>query len=218
MNLKLITYDFDDTLIQTVQYSIPLWQASAAAYGLPERTAEQWLASWGGGPTELVKRVYAECSDAEQFYHFHMERQKALQSFIPAMPGAKETLEKLASKYRQGILSSRGRVLFSMRSKVLPALFDFDFLAEDCEHLKPDPRVFDPVFVWAENVGVHREEIVYVGDSLEDYRAARGAGISFVGVTTGITSKEVFCKDGLEERLILESVAQLPLFLERLKM
>ena len=47
---------------------------------------------------------------------------------------------------------------------------------------------------------------MYVGDHVNDYLAAKNAGLLFVGVTTGLHTKEDFIGAGLNAYFILDSV------------
>ncbi|WP_433046111.1 HAD family hydrolase [Dactylosporangium sp. CS-033363] len=58
---------------------------------------------------------------------------------------------------------------------------------------KPDPAVFDEARARLRARHHPREPaVVYVGDALADYQAARAAGIDFVGVTTGTVDAGTF--------------------------
>lgn len=68
-------------------------------------------------------------------------------------------------------------------------MFDYIQAQEDCEFKKPDGRVFNPLLT---HFGITANRLLYIGDEMKDYRAAKEAGASFVGVLTGMTSKEEF--------------------------
>ena len=107
------------------------------------------------------------------------------------LPGSRILLEKLKEKgCRTGIVTSKRRLMVT------------DFLKyEDCSDLvdivvgcdtvgkpKPDP---EGILMCAEKLaGGDLSRIVYVGDSLTDARTGMNAGVSFIGVTTGTTSKK----------------------------
>jgi HAD superfamily hydrolase (TIGR01549 family) len=64
---------------------------------------------------------------------------------------------------------------------------------------KPSPMVFDEVkALLRARHWPHEPEILYVGDGLEDYRAAHAAGVDFVGVTTGVVTGQDFRAAGAE--------------------
>ena len=61
---------------------------------------------------------------------------------------------------------------------------------------KHDPRVFEPALSWLKERSIQPEEVLYVGDSLNDAAAALGAGFSFLGVETGLFTAAQFRKLG----------------------
>ena len=60
---------------------------------------------------------------------------------------------------------------------------------EDVSQHKPDP---ESLLLALERLGVLPGEALYVGDSVTDAQAARRAGVPFVAVLSGTTSKEAF--------------------------
>ncbi len=64
---------------------------------------------------------------------------------------------------------------------------------EDVTRHKPDPQ---PLLLALERLGLPADRAVYVGDSMVDAQATRGAGVRFVGVTTGHASREALLAEG----------------------
>jgi phosphoglycolate phosphatase-like HAD superfamily hydrolase len=71
---------------------------------------------------------------------------------------------------------------------------------------KPDPKVFEKALGILAAKKIGKDETVYVGDALMDYYAARDAGIGFIGVSTGLVSKEQLEHEGA---VVLPSLAGL---------
>ncbi len=67
---------------------------------------------------------------------------------------------------------------------------------EDTDIHKPDPKVFEPTLSKLAEKKVMVEETMYVGDSIQDYFAARGRGLHFVGIADRSTPKKVFHDEG----------------------
>jgi phosphoglycolate phosphatase len=91
--------------------------------------------------------------------------------------------------------------------------FDFIHTLEDIPAAKPDPRALGPAL--EKLAPLVREEVVYVGDRPDDARAARGAGVGFVGVLTGTNGPACFERAGVERHALLDSVRGLPCFLRK---
>ncbi len=71
-------------------------------------------------------------------------------------------------------------------------------------YLKPDSRCFGILPAYLRNKG-----LLYIGDSLIDYAAADGAGVGFIAVTSGMTSRDEFVRVGLYNNRILDNVAEI---------
>ena len=81
--------------------------------------------------------------------------------------------------------------------------FLFANAAEDSKYNKPDPRVFSKPI---KKLKLNPKEILYIGDSIFDYIAAKKAGLKFIAVTTGSYAKKDFQKKGLKKHYILPSL------------
>lgn len=61
---------------------------------------------------------------------------------------------------------------------------------DNSDYAKPDPRVFTKILA---DFSVTNEETVYVGDSITDGLAAKGAGLHFIAVMeSGLRTKDDF--------------------------
>lgn len=106
--------------------------------------------------------------------------------------GVKEVLQQLKNKgYRIGIVTTK----FHYRIEQILSKFEANELvdvivgAEDVKIEKPNPEGL----LWAiEHLGIEKENVLYVGDSLVDAKTAQNAGVGFIAVLTGTTSKEEF--------------------------
>ena len=92
-----------------------------------------------------------------------------------AQPGA---LERLSARFRFAIFTGRPRVeaFLTLRRCAGDLVFDPVIAMEDVMKSKPDPEGLERLK--AESP----EGIVYVGDTVDDARCARAAGVPFIGV------------------------------------
>ncbi len=88
-----------------------------------------------------------------------------------------------------GIISTKYR--FRIREKMdlhFPEdFFDIIVGGEDVQYEKPDPQ---GIRFAMEQLGTTAPEVLYIGDSTIDAETAQNAGVDFIGVTTGMTSRE----------------------------
>jgi phosphoglycolate phosphatase-like HAD superfamily hydrolase len=78
---------------------------------------------------------------------------------------------------------------------------------------KPDPLVLQRPLQALDEEGIERDAIVCVGDSVRDYRVAKGNNVDFIAVLTGLESHEDFVKEGLADRYIASNLSLLRLWL-----
>ncbi|WP_236609223.1 YjjG family noncanonical pyrimidine nucleotidase [Mesotoga prima] len=97
------------------------------------------------------------------------------------LPGAREFLTTLRRQGKRMAIITNGvyRVQHNrFLSAGLPEFFEFSLSSEEAGVAKPDPGIFHEAI---RRAGVQRNEVVYIGDSLEsDYRGAENAGIDFI--------------------------------------
>ncbi len=138
---------------------------------------------------------------------------------IEPYPEALELLEALRGRVSVGIVTSAGRSMVTVqlaRIGVRPADLAILQTEEDTAYHKPDPRVFEPALTTLAERGIRAAEVLYVGDSLRDYQAARGAGLQFRGVLRGTTTRAEFeaggarCDESLRSLLALIPPASAP--------
>jgi HAD superfamily hydrolase (TIGR01549 family) len=118
---------------------------------------------------------------------------------MEAHAGALDLIKKLLARCRVGIVtaSTQSLVLEDLQRLNFP-IDDFFAIqtAEDTSFHKPDPRVFDPILTKLKAEAIEKEDVLYIGDGIRDYQAAKDAGISFLGITHGTTTKDEFAKCG----------------------
>jgi phosphoglycolate phosphatase len=120
--------------------------------------------------------------------------------------------ELSAAGFALGIVSTkyRDRILATLERNGLEGRFAVVIGGEDVERHKPDP---EGLLTAIARLGVRAEETLYVGDTVADAAAARGAGTPFVGVLSGMTGEEAFA--GFTNEGILAHIGELPGWVDR---
>jgi phosphoglycolate phosphatase len=96
---------------------------------------------------------------------------------------------------KTAILTNNGRLAVDKIVDQLPLREYFDII--QTRHESPRPKPFpDGILKIISDLGVSKDEAVYVGDALIDAVAAERAGIEFWGVATGETPVESLKKAG----------------------
>jgi phosphoglycolate phosphatase-like HAD superfamily hydrolase len=151
-----------------------------------------------------------------------------LQKFTDAWRNVYRTLEYKAiegaidvvkgnSQYVQGVFTGRERESVEKRLPIAgfdPEWFRFvEIVSEGGNYTKEDPDSFLPVITQLEQCNIKPQETVYVDDSVFGYLGARSHGFIFVAALTGPHTMKDFLDAGLNRKMVLQSVAQLPEFL-----
>ena len=137
------------------------------------------------GRTEEAKRMAAAISD--RISGIEMER---VGEAVP-FPGVPEMLRALRAKgYKTGVLTrgNRDYAETALRISGVIDLIDGMVARDDYPESESKPAPISMVHM-AETIGVHPEEITYVGDHKYDWLSSVGVSAKFVAVKTGTYSE-----------------------------
>ena len=122
-------------------------------------------------------------------------------------PGTGEALTHLKSRgVRMAVLTNSGRRAASeaLRRAGIEDSFEFVLTRDETELMKPRP---EGLMMAASRFGLPKGSIFYVGDSLYDITAAKGAGIKVISVATGNYSMERLRSEGADH--VIPSISEL---------
>lgn len=208
---RAVIFDLDDTLLDTFAVK---WRHHAvvarAFYGI-ELTKADVRRHWGMPFDAMVTALYRHADTTERM----VAANRRLEHLFPkrVQEGAVELVRSLLGRgVAVAVVTSTNT---DMACRDLQRLeFPLDALrfvhgADVTEFHKPDPRVFRLAIEALGADGVEPAEAIYVGDSLADRAAAVGAGLHFLGVTTGLVSGPQFEHAGAPFVLRLLDAAEL---------
>ena len=189
--IKLVIFDLDGTLLDTLGDLAAACDVALERNGLPGHTPQEYRSFVGNGILRLVERAIPEQlrtperiaavrADFIPYYTAHIDRHTRPYDGVPqllhelARRGTK--LAVASNKYQEGTEK--------LVRRFFPAI---PFTAVRGQRpgipLKPDPGVADEIRRLA---GVAPKETLFVGDSGVDIETARRAGVRSVGVTWGL--------------------------------
>ena len=209
-NIKAIIFGWDNTIIDSFDHLVIFHREVGRQLGWPPVTDEQIRVVWGKPFEELIQALWPG-HDSKEFdvaYHRYI-----LDQTVPAIKGAVAAVAALEDSFLLGIVTAAPRFEvehFLTRIGLDKTDFFVVQASGESKYHKPDPRVFDPIIATLREWGIAKSEILYVGDSLYDLYAARDAGLQFIAVLTGSTSRQQFRASGVGDDRILCSVAELP--------
>lgn len=187
MTVRAVLFDLDGTLVDTIPLIRWTFQQVFAAFGLPWVNGEV-MDSVGLPLREIAARHVP--GRAEEFVERYAAFQKGrFEELTRAFPGTLETLGTVkAAGYRTGVVTSkrRGPTLASLSLTRLDRYIEAVVSADDVTRSKPDP---EPVFTALGLLDARPENAVYIGDTWYDIVAGKEAGVTTIGATWGIASR-----------------------------
>lgn len=195
MKKKLLIFDLDGTIADTIYSIRDGVNLAMQKYGFPERTYEDTRDAIGNGARELIrlsvpedKRTDSELvdrvlADYDVCYGQTYDRVEG------CYDGMESTLRELRARgYMLAVLSNKQDEYVK---KIIDILFEKDFFADvrgqSALPRKPDPTV--PLMM-AENLGVSAQDCAFIGDSDVDVLTGRNASMMTVGCSWGYRARE----------------------------
>ena len=196
-HIKAVFFDHDDTLVNTIE---PIWKlhkhVAREHYG-KNLTDKELSEHWGKPLEQLVSILYGtddlETAITHISRYHEIYKKRFFDTTIPILKRLHEA-HKLV-----GIITATSREYLEMdltNHAAARKFIDYTQASDDTQFHKPDPRVFEPALSWLKEHSIQPEEVLYVGDSLNDAAAALGAGLNFLGVETGLFTAAQFRKLG----------------------
>lgn len=217
--IKAIILDFDDTLCLTEESCFYLENETLRRLGRPAMSRELHKKNWGVGLfTAITER--SPGIDVEQF---RLVYEKVLPEFIASgrldnIPESNlNTIDQLLEeKYKILILTSREH---SELKHILEPSHDLYsrveafYYKDNMQYHKPDPRAFQQI---EQDHGWKPNECVYVGDSIGDAQAAKGAHLHFIAsLESGLRQKIDFEHEDVD--VFINHFTDLPQAIRKLK-
>ena len=182
--LKVIIFDFDGTLADTIDILLNITNRLSAEFGFKSATKEELAQLSGLTPWQILR--YSGISIFK--FPLLIRKLKAeLRNEIPNIqlfPGIKEVLLELKKLgFQLGIITSNSRenVLASLEKNGLQGTFTFIYSGSTFGKHKVINR-------WLKREHINAEEVVYVGDEIRDIDAAKKTGIKVIAVSWGFNS------------------------------
>jgi len=198
LSIKAVFFDFDDTLVATFEAKKAEHKYIAKTHYNKDLSDEEILKHWGIPYSKMIQ-IFYETTDVERAIQHNLKNHSKFPKEL-----YKETINTLRHLKNSGkiigVVTSATSFQFYHDIDMLGVpreLFDYVQTEEDSQFHKPDPKVFDPPLKWLKTKGIKPEEVLYVGDGIRDMEAALGAGLEFLGVTTGLITHEQFKEKGV---------------------
>jgi phosphoglycolate phosphatase len=187
---ELVVFDFDGTLADSLHQGLASYNSLASQYGfLPvtDITAARAMKT-----KAFFKAHKIPLRRLPRLYHEFTRLQKDHMPSVRLYEGMPEVIERLAARYRVGILSSNSEENIRRCLSANGVEHHFQFILSHSSIFGKHRSMRK--IVKAEKIV--REKVVYVGDELRDMKAAAKAKIDACAVTWGIHAENVLMHEG----------------------
>ena len=188
---RLVIFDLDGTLLNTIADLGNAANHTLAELGLPERNPDEYRLMVGNGMRKLIERALPADkatddafvdSTLASFLSYYAEH---IDLYTRPYPGIPELIDTLSAQgYKLAVASNK---IQAGAEKLIAKFFpDTDFVAvmgnSPKYPLKPDAALVEYIM---DKAGTDRAHTIMVGDSGTDIQTARNAGIPVIAVSWG---------------------------------
>ena len=182
--LKAILFDIDGVIVDSFERQVFVFNSLRKKYGLKVLKKEKVKKGWWGNSLEVNAKIYFKNQNFKKLKKEYNDGVKKHINKGKLMENCKEVLTKVRTKkFKTGLVTNTtsGRTKTELNHHKIRDLFDTIITADDVEKPKPYP---DPILKACENLKVNPDEIIFVGDTKNDYKAGKSAGAFVVGLNT----------------------------------
>ena len=192
---KAVLFDFDYTLADSSSAVVDCCNGALASMGLEQAAAADIRRTIGLSiPDTLARLAGDEHRHREQEFRAHWRKRSDVimveQTYLyDEAHAAVQALREAG--VAAGIVSTkwRQRIVDVLERESLIDGFSVIVGGDNVAEHKPDP---EGLLTAAKNLGAQPAEVIYVGDSTTDAKAAARAGMQFVAVLSGVTEAHEF--------------------------
>ncbi len=208
--LKLLIFDWDGTLMDSVMHIVGSMRSAIQQLGLEPRQEEDMKNVIGLGMHEAIYMLYPEFKNQDFANHFtaayrtHFFSENAPQSLFE---GVVETLETLQQRgYQLAIATGKSRHGLDkvLAETGIGSLFVESRCADETRS-KPDPLMLEEILA---SLDVKPQQAVMIGDTEYDMDMAARADVHRLGVSYGVHEKRRLQK--YQPLHILDNISELP--------
>lgn len=186
MSIKLVIFDLDGTLIDSLRDIASAVNHATRPYGILEKSVPETGELLGTGISILIDRVLADRRDElkdDVMKGFMDYYSKHLIEHTTVYPGVRDVLENLVGYKRAVVTNKREQFAKTMLNELgIDSYFDSVLGSDSVAEKKPSPV---PLLHLIDLYNISASEAVMVGDSEIDIAAGKEAGVTTVGVTYG---------------------------------
>jgi len=191
MTEKVIIFDFDGTIADTLDAIVNISNRLAADFGYKQTNLEEIAQLKNLNSREIIKQSGISIFKVPFLIRkVKAELNKEIQKLKP-IPGIKEALVELKAQGNRVLIltsNSKENVIFFLEENQMQDLFDFIYSGAT---LFGKSKIINNIL---KQENLNYKQLFYVGDETRDIEAARRSYIKAIAVSWGFNSKEVLAK------------------------
>ena len=186
--LTTFLFDLDGTIIDSIELILRSYRHTMALHRCnePQPGDDVWLAGLGTPLWAQFGQITEDKEEIERMVQtyrtYNLTHHDAL---VKPYEGVVDEIRRIkGAGMRMGVVTSKLRdgAMRGIRISGLDEAFDIVVGCDDVTHAKPHP---EPVLKAVEELGVSKNETVFVGDSRHDMECGRAAGVKTAAVLWG---------------------------------
>ncbi|MGN0526977.1 MAG: HAD family hydrolase [Acutalibacteraceae bacterium] len=199
MKYKLVIFDLDGTILDTLQDLTNSVNYALKKSGYPVRTVEEIKKFVGNGILRLIKLSVPNGASKEEtdivFNDFKLHYKQNSNVFTKPYEGIADVIKELRNNgIKTAIVSNKADfAVQDLCKEYFPGCFDYAVGERDGVLKKPAP---DSVNTVLKTLGFEKNEAVYIGDSEVDIKTSENADLDCITVTWGFRDEEYLKENG----------------------
>lgn len=206
MKYSTVIFDMDGTLLNTIEDITDSVNYILDKYKMPVRTVDEIKYFVGSGAAKLIERAIPEGKENPLFEDILVDYEKYYQDHCNIKTGLYEHIRELLTElrkrnYKIAIVSNKGDgAVNELKNLYFVGLCDVAIGVTDKLKRKPAP---DECLEAIAQLGVQKDECIYVGDSEIDHQTAVNTGLKCISCLWGFRTKEDLLKAGAGENIFV---------------
>ncbi len=209
MDVKAVIFDWDGTLIDSVEHIAESLHQAAMDLGYPDLKREAYRDIIGLGMVEALYKLYPGISHDEMlkiregYSTYFFSKVTTPQNIFAGMADVVTDLKAAGRGCSVATGKSRNGLAKALVSSGLGPHFDITRCADETRS-KPDPKMLEEILGF---YGIKPSEAVMIGDTRYDLEMAQRIGMPSIGVEWGVHQRDVLSH--YQPHAVVDSVHEL---------
>ncbi len=193
MKTRVVIFDWDGTLVDSVEHIADSLHQAATDLGFPALEREAYRDIIGLGLVEALEKLYPGIDRAgldairEGYKNYFFSKMTTPQNVFAGMADVLADIRRAGRGCSVATGKSRRGLDVALESSGLGSYFDITRCADETRS-KPDPAMLEEIVRF---YGIEPSDAVMIGDTRYDLEMARRIGMPSIGVEWGVHDREV---------------------------